>query len=431
MHCPLHDRDGLTNLVEHLYNPTNPNFRHYLTLAEFAARFAPKKEEYEAVAAFAQAQGLAVTRRHLNRMLLDVNGSVADIERAFHITLRVYPHPSEARTFFAPDTDPAVAADLPILHVSGLDNYSVPHPRGLTPLPSGPPRGPQPNAGSGPGGSFLGHDFRAAYLPGVSFTGAGQIVGLVEFDGYNNTDITNYEHLAGQTNVPLQNVLLNGYSGNAGANNSEVALDIEMTVAMAPGLARVLVYEGVQPNDVLNQMAMDNQAKQLSSSWTWGSGDDPTTDQIFQEFAAQGQSFFQASGDDGAATGPIDAPADSPYATVVGGTTLTTAGPGGAWVSETPWNLHTSREITTGGSSTSYGIPTWQTGIDMSTNQGSTTARNIPDVVLVADNVWVIHSRGAAQAFNGTSCGAPLWGGIAALINEARRGCGRAARPDF
>ena len=122
----------------------------------------------------------------------------------------------------------------------------------------------------------------------------------------------------------------------------EVTGDIEMAISMAPGLSSVLVYEGPTPqdvpplgtnyiqdatttaqiNDVLNRMATDDLAKQLSCSY--GFDINLSTVQIFQQYAAQGQSFFLASGDAGAFSTAVDEPADDPYITVVGGTTLTT-----------------------------------------------------------------------------------------------------------
>ena len=138
--------------------------------------------------------------------------------------------------------------------------------------------------------------------------------------------------------------------------------------------------------------------------------------------AAQGQSFFQASGDSDAYTGPIYFPSDNPYITQVGGTTLTTSGPGGAWQSETVWNwgydpLTGEYWGSSGGISTQYPIPAWQTNVNMSANQGSRTMRNIPDVALTADNVYV-RSAGLDDNYGGTSCAAPLWAGLTALINE-------------
>ena len=64
----------------------------------------------------------------------------------------------------------------------------------------------------------MGSDFRAAYVPGVSLTGTGQIVGLVEFDGYYASDITSYETQAGLPSVTLTNVLLDGFRGRPGAD---------------------------------------------------------------------------------------------------------------------------------------------------------------------------------------------------------------------
>lgn len=62
---------------------------------------------------------------------MDVTGSVAGIQKAFHLNLNVYKHPTENRNFYAPDREPT--ADLPIQlwHIPGLDNYSIPHPAGL------------------------------------------------------------------------------------------------------------------------------------------------------------------------------------------------------------------------------------------------------------------------------------------------------------
>ena len=331
---PLRDREGLTNLLQQLYDPASPDFHRYLTADEFARRFGPTEEDYEAVVGFAQSHGLRVTARHPNRTLVSVKGTVADIERAFHVTLNEYQHPTESRTFYAPDVEPSLDLATPILGISGLDNFVVPHPcfRPIAPEEAKPDL-----TGSGPGGTYMGYDFRAAYVPGETLTGTGQTVGLLEFDaGYLQSDITAYETQAGLPNVPVSAVLLDGYNGTPGGeDNIEVSLDIEMAISMAPGLAGVIVYEGSTTDDILNRMATDNLAKQTSASWTYPT--DANSDQIFLEYAAQGQSFFNASGDGGAYSGTVATPADDPNIMVVGGTTLTTSGPGGAWGSETTW----------------------------------------------------------------------------------------------
>ncbi|HXC98057.1 MAG TPA: protease pro-enzyme activation domain-containing protein, partial [Verrucomicrobiae bacterium] len=266
---PLRNPEGLTNLLREIYDPASTNYHHYLTTEQFTERFGPGLADYQKVADFMTSNGFTVTQTYANRLVLDVDASVADIERTFHINLRVFNHPTESRTFFAPDTDPTLDVDLPVLQVNGLDNFVLPRPASLHITPAGQASRAMPFNGSGTNGTYIGSDFRKAYVPNVSLNGAGQTVGLFELDGYFPGDITTYKSQAGLPNIPISNVLIN-YNGAAGGNNDEVALDIDMAMSMAPGLNGVIVYEGTDPNSVLARMASDNQAKQLSCSWGWG-----------------------------------------------------------------------------------------------------------------------------------------------------------------
>ena len=424
---PLRNRGALSNLLQQIYDPASPNFHHYLTPEQFTEQFGPTTQDYETVAAFARTNGLIISARHPNRTLLDVEGSVADIEKALHIRMNNYQHPEEPRTFYAPDTDPSLELAVPLAGISGLDNYARPRPRLVaTRLAGG--HNATPNTGSGLNGTYLGKDFRAAYAPDTTLTGVGQSVGLLQFDGYTAGDITYYETLAGLPNVTLTNVLLDGFGGapTETGGEVEVSLDIEMSISMAPGLSRVIVYmAGPFGNwhDILNRMANDNLAKQLSCSWYIpGGAADPVADGIFQQMAAQGQSFMAASGDYNAYSGLIPFPGDTPYITEVGGTFLTTSGPVGPWVSETTWNRGDGI-ATGGGISTQYPIPSWQSPVSMTANYGSTTQRNTPDVALTADNVYV-RADGYDYFVGGTSCAAPLWAGFMSLMNQQAAGNG-------
>jgi subtilase family serine protease len=426
---PLRNQPELTRLAQDISDPASPNYRHYLTPEQFTERFGPTEADYQAVVAFARAHGLAVTATHPHRMLLDVAGSVAEVERAFQTTIRTYRHPTEAREFCAPDTEPSVEADVPVLDISGLSNFRVPHAKNRKPIPLGQAATPRPKAtGSSSGGQFIGGDFRAAYAPGVSLTGVGQTVGLLEFDGYYAGDITAYESLANLPNVPLQVVLLDGFTGvpttGVDTGNGEVALDIEMVIAMAPGLSRVVVYEAGPSglaNDILSAMSTNTAIKQFSCSWDFGTTPRATMDGLFQKMAVQGQSFFNASGDSGAFTGGWPEPDDDPYITLVGGTTLATCASGGFWLSETAWNAPNFFIATSGGYTTNYSISTaaiWQQGISMSANQGSTTQRNIPDVAMVADDILIVADNGYQEITGGTGVAAPLWAAFNALVNQ-------------
>ncbi|HUJ72983.1 MAG TPA: protease pro-enzyme activation domain-containing protein [Verrucomicrobiae bacterium] len=426
---PLRNQDALTNLLQQQYEPTSPQYHHWLTPEEFAAQFGPTEQDYQAVIEFARANGFTITGTHPNRTLLDVRGSVANIERTFRVTLHVYQHPTEAREFYAPDVEPSLDLMVPVLRIGGLDNFAMPRPLNVQRTPQIQPEDATPDTGSGPGGAYMGSDFRTAYAPGVPLDGSGQIVALVEFDGYHAADITKYESQAKLPNVTLTNVSVDGFGGTPSANLGqvlEVSLDIEMTISMAPGLREVAVYEAASkrnPLDILNQIATDDLARQISCSW--GLADDDSFDQVYQQFAAQGQSFFQASGDNGAfnSSFPNQQQSDTPFVTLVGGTTLTT-GSGKAWHAEAVWNWNTgttpadTNDASGGGISTTYLIPSWQADIDLGSSKGSTTRRNVPDVAMTADNIFVIYNKGSMTSVGGTSCSAPLWAGFAALVNQ-------------
>lgn len=414
---PLRNEQALGRFLKQIYDPASPNYHHYLTPGQFTAQFGPSQQDYDTVVGFARSNGLVVARTYSDRTLVDISGTVGSIERAFHTTLRVYPHPTEHRAFFAPDTDPVIHLGVPINHVDGLDNFIIPRPaiRPATPRASQS----RPALGSGPNGEYMGKDFHAAYAPGVALNGAGQTVGLFELDGYDSSDITFYEQTNKLPITTLQNIAPDGTVSAKGSGVGEVSLDIEMVVSMATNLSKVIVYE--VPNNssyipgLLSRIATDNTAKQISSSWLIG--DSPSYDTYYQEMAADGQSFYQASGDDGAYYSGISEWADDTNIITVGGTTLSTAGPAGAWSSETVWNWGTAGS---GGGVNFNGvpIPSWQQPVGMTNNQGSTTLRNVPDVALTADNIYIVYSNGKTEDVGGTSCAAPLWAAFTALINQ-------------
>jgi hypothetical protein len=423
---PLRNQAELNKLLAEIYDPASTNYHRYLTPEQFTAQFGPTEQDYQSLIHFAQTNGLTVMATYPNRVLLDVSGSAASVEKVFHVKLNVYQHPLETRTFYALDTEPSIDLSMPVLHVSGLDNFLIPRPANLKKNPlNNRPTGILPANGSAPNGSgaYFGNDFRAAYVPDTALNGAGQSVALLELDGYYAADITKYETQANLPNINLVNVLIDGYSGSAGANNVEVALDIEMAISMATNLSTVIVYETINSAtttaytvDLLHRMANDNLAKQISSSWVIGN--DPNYDTAYLLFKMQGQSFFQASGDDDAYYSGIGQWADDTNITLVGGTTLSTTGPNGSWSSETVWNRGNGTGSGGGVNLNNVPIAGWQTGINMATNQGSTTLRNVPDVALTAENIFVYYNNGSSGGFGGTSAAAPLWAGFTALVNQ-------------
>ena len=125
---PLRDQAGLDAFLAELYNPSSLGYRQYLTPAEFTERFGPTQQDYDAVVRYVQNYGLAVVGGSRDGMEVQVKGAVSAIESAFRVDLLIYQHPDEDRVFYAPDREPTTGLPFPLWHISGLDNYSIPHP---------------------------------------------------------------------------------------------------------------------------------------------------------------------------------------------------------------------------------------------------------------------------------------------------------------
>ncbi len=416
---PLRNQAALDNLLKELYDPSSPQYRQFLTVEEFTARFGPSQEDYDAVIRFAEANGFTVVGTSRNRLNVDITGPVASIEAAFHVSMGIYQHPTENRTFYAPDREPTPDLAVQLWRIAGLDNYSMPKPalvhRNLAVKSNA-------TTGSGPSASFLGSDMRAAYYGG-SLTGAGQSLGLLEYYGTDLADLNTYFNNVGQkNNVPISLKSTDGTPtscfASLGCDDTEQTLDMTQALGMAPGLSSLVVYVGSSDASIFNAMATASPLNaQLSSSWTWSPPDPGTDNPYFQEFAVQGQNLFQAAGDSGRwSAGSSIYPADDPYVTSVGGTDLVTSSAGGPWSSETVW-------VDGGGgiSPDKYAIPSWQTATASGCANCSKTYRNAPDVSANSNFSFYVcadQTTCTANAYGGTSFAAPMWAGYLALVNQ-------------
>ena len=428
LNLPVRNQDQLDDFLAQLQDPNSPNFHKYLSVAEYTDRFGPSQADYDEVVSWAQANGFTVTETAPNRRLVNVEAPVSVINKAMHVTMSQFAHPTENRTFFAADREPQVNIGVQLLHVTGLDNFQRPF-NHLKARGGDHNSAPVAHAGgSGPSGEFLPSDMRAAYYGSGSLTGAGQTIGIFSFDGYKASDLTVYKNGTGMTfSTPVNNVLVNGYSGvcddgtgsgTGTCDDGEQILDIVNAIGMAPGITQVLFYEGSSATPILNKMVSDNSAKVLSSSWGGGGFNNTTDDPIYQEMAAQGQTFLNATGDEGAYNSSTWlAPSADPNVLEVGGTDLTTASAGGAWASETGWPDSGGGFYSGSGSHT----PSYQqlAGVITTTNKGSTTYRNDPDVAMEANFDNPTASNGQfLTGYGGTSFAAPRWAGFIALVNQ-------------
>ena len=440
---PLRNEAELDALLIRISDPTSPDFRKFLSGEQFTERFGPTVQDYEAVVDYVQAHGLRVTERPANRLVVPFTGTVAQVEKAFNVSMRVYQHPTENRTFFSPDREPSLNLGVRIKHISGLNNYATPHSLVKKGLDKAAPANV---AGSGPGGAYLGSDMRAAYYGGTALTGKNQSVCLFELDGFDYDDVTLSFSSAGQSfNVPINTVLIDGADGGPTqtGDDGEQVLDIVQSIGMAPGLSQVRVYvglydypdapQGVDDAHVFNAIANEKACNQVSVSWAW-SPDDPETDEaFFKTINAYGGTIFVASGDSGAydpLDNPLFYPAEDPYVTAVGGTSLVTNGQGGSWNSERAWSSRdpVTQDWGASGGGPSYdglAIPTWQAGFANSSNGASSTVRNVPDVAAEADfDNYGCDLGECGGSFAGTSFAAPRWAGFLALVNEQAASAG-------
>ncbi len=415
----LRDQTGLEGFLQAVYNPSSPLYRHFVTPQEFIERFGATQQDYDAVIHFATANGFTVVGGSHEGSDVQLKGSVKAIESALHVTLGLYHDPIGNRNFYAPDREPTVDLPFQLWHISGLDNYSVPQPM----MRKNPGVHSNATTGSCPELSFCGSDMRAAYYGGTALTGAGQTLGLLEYAGFDITDTDTYYTNAHQTlNVPIVGVSTDGtpiLCKEPSCDDTEQSLDITQACGMAPNLTSLYVFVGSSDTAILSSMATHNPLDaQLSSSWTWTPADPNQDDPYFQQYAAQGQNYFQAAGDSGKwKSSPW--PADADYVTTVGGTDLTTSSAGGPWSSEITW-------VDGGGGfyiPDGILIPAWQQtpGVITSANEGSTVYRNGPDVSANSNFTFYVcadQTACSANEYGGTSFAAPMWAGYMALVNQ-------------
>lgn len=429
---PLRNPAGLKTLLSQIYDPKSPAYHQFLTVSQFTAKFGPTQEDYDAVVDFAKSNGFTVTGGTRDGMEVQVKGPVSAVEAAFHVNMVIFQHPNENRTFFSPDREPTTNLPFNLWHVSGLDNYSIPHPLFVKKSDYAATHGidaedvvKHATTGSGPSASFLGSDMRAAYYGGTALTGAGQNLGLFEYEGTDLADLTTYFKNVKQTNhVPITLLSTDGTSTSCtnaqGCDDTEQTLDMTQAIGMAPGLKSLVNYIGSLDTAIISAMTTHSPLPTtIGCSWGWTPADPTTLDPYFKKMAAQGQNFFAASGDSSTWSASNEAwPADDAYVVSVGGTDLVTSSAAGPWKSETAW-------VDSGGgiSPDKIKIPAWQqlSGVITTTNKGSKTYRNGPDVSANANFTFYTcadQTACLANEYGGTSFAAPMWAGFIALVNQ-------------
>jgi kumamolisin len=301
-------------LVESLYHPNSPSYHQWLSSARFSHLYAPSQSSIAAAQAYLTQSGLHLVASPDASLQL-ASGTTSQVESAFHTTINDYTL-TNGHTYFGNTANVQLPLSLSssVLGVFGLSNVPVAHSYDQIDTSSSPNVAPPPYGG-GPFGSGLTpsqiagiYDSSRVYHQ-LKNQGQGTTLAVYELAGYTPADITFYENHYHLPHVKLADKpVLGGATSHNGA--AEVELDIELQIAMAPGMKQLLVY--LAPNTELGalseymQMAKDNQADAISTSWGIpceffvNSQITIAENQIFLQMASQGQSIFAASGDAGA-----------------------------------------------------------------------------------------------------------------------------------
>jgi hypothetical protein len=424
----------LDQLVAAQTNPASPLFHHWLTPAEFAARFDIAASDITAAQSWLQSHGFTID--NVSRDRITFSGSAAQIQQAFGAELHRFRDPAgnpagnPAELHFAPATElslpPALApVTSAVLHLS--DFRPKPDVRAVRPdyttLTSQE--------------HFLDpEDVATMYnlwpLSTSFYYGTGQsiaIVGQSFVPTDNNSAI--YHFPTDLTRVNFINPVIVPNSGmNAifPGDEGEADIDLEYSSGIAQNATIFYVYTGSSGNynvfDALSFAVAQDLAPVISVSYSacetlLGSSSAQQFNAMLQQAAVQGQTVVAASGDSGAtACAPystqsattaqqqafaVGFPGSSPFVTAVGGTQMASgtfaAGASQYWatasgidtvksllsyVPETVWNESSPSfglVASGGGSSALFARPSWQSGVPGIT---AGSFRLVPDIALLA-----------------------------------------------
>jgi kumamolisin len=465
-------------------NSKLPGQRRYPTEAEFDSTFGASQEDLDKIAAWAKASNLSVKDSSLPMRRVLVEGTVADISKAFGVQLNEYQHPETGR-FRGREGEIHIPADLAgiVSGVFGLDTRLVGRSRirrcNVAPVDFEELRsnskakargGAQASPATPFPGTFFPTQVAQLYSYPDEFTGAGQNVAIFAFNGtdpdprggYKLSSLQTYfESVLGGKTPIIQDVVVQGPGNDPGPDSQasdargdttgEVMLDMCVVGSVAPG-ANIFMYFSEFTSqgwlDGLNKAITDKNGIDVISISYGNPEDDPDgawtamgvqeVNRAFQAAAAKGITVCCASGDDGSSDqvtsgAHVDFPASSPFVLGVGGTKLAASNSTPPTItSETVWNetLH-SEGATGGGVSAVFTKPDYQNAVSVppSANPPHNIGRGVPDVAAVADpvtGVLVIKVDGNhLEPIGGTSAAAPLWAALIARINEGlKTNCG-------
>ena len=467
--------DEEKQFVRDVQTKGSPVFHQFLTPSQWNARFAPAPQDEQAIVDWAQSQGLTVTNRYPNRLIVNVEAPAGIIQTALKININNYRIGSE--TFYSNDRNPTLPANLQsiIQAVMGLNSLAVLQPASFGAKASPPvyvpgplvTRGPSFHAdASAPKGLTVPLITQNAFDPSDIYNSNAYnyaplntlskccnplgnpsgpppetSIGIATAYDINLSDLNGFQAQYPYLAPNVNQVFIGGAVSCPGSNptcNLETTLDIEWSTATSNSFntridsAAIWAYQGSDALNstfitIFNQMLKDDYVRVVSTSWgcnenCYGTSGINAADSAFLQMVGQGWTVVAASGDNGAADGcgPADAvnyPASDPNVVAVGGTTLQWY-TNGTYDSEVGWTGGTAPgSCTANNGGSGGGISSYLPAGSYQTPLGFTN-RGLPDVALNASSGQNIYYNGALQGVGGTSIAAPEIAGFMAQENS-------------
>jgi subtilase family serine protease len=405
------DAPGLQVYADSVSDPNSPIYQEFLTPEQVGAKFGPPQEAVNRVTEYLKAKGFTIRLVAKNRLAVLADATVATAEAAFSTRIDdfnvVNPNESGNPHFYSFSQPLWIPATLKpyILDVTGLENFTRPQFRALTPTQA----------------RTL-YNLAPAYNAGLN--GQGRTIGISNWDGYRLSNVPLYYSQYGLPTPPGgvgSNITVITISGGAGGGTpgAEGDLDIQMELGMAP-LCNLRIYDGGNSDliGVLTAEANDNLADVISESYGWSLNSSTATAAHNQHLSmtAQGITYMAASGDSGTSIEPYSYPNYDPEVLMVGGTVASVdssgnrlsengwSGSGGGWSNNTAsFNV----------------LPAWQVGNGVPT---TINHRLSPDVALHASSstgAYYFYFNGSlTNGYIGTSFASPVFAGSLAVAEQ-------------
>ena len=463
---------ALDQLLAEQQDPASPRYRQWLTPEEFGRQFGPSDEDLQAVTDWLSAAGFRVAEAGAGRRTLEFSGTSSQVEAAFQTEMHRYQVNGESH--IANSTDIAIPAALaPVVRgVASLHDFPLkPTHRVLRPAPQAIRHDYNISSNTY---ALAPYDFAAIYdvLPlwKLGFTGAGQSVAIVAHTNINLNDVTTFRSTFGLPANPVQMVINGTNPGIISAGEeTEADLDVEWSGAVAQGAAiKLVVSASTATTDGIllsaSYIVNNNLAAAMSTSFSaceaaLGASENAFFDNTWSQAAAEGIAVFVSAGDSGSAGCDLDSStspathglavngiASTPYNVAVGGTQFDdTASPSTYWnssmasnfssakgyIPEIVWNQSSyspgasgnSLYAGSGGVSSLYATPSWQTGKGVPAADPGTPSghhRYLPDVSLSGSthDGYLVEQEGILYEVGGTSAGSPAFAGLMAIVTQ-------------